>query len=67
MCFSSPKVPTPQAAPPPVTEQDPAVMASLDRERRRQAAALGKRSTMLSGTSGISAPATTAPKTFLGS
>lgn len=68
MCFSSPSAPpAPQAPPAPVSEQDQAVQASLDRERRRQAAALGKRSTMLTGSAGLSTPASTAPKTLLGS
>lgn len=67
MCFSSPSVPAPIPPPAPVTEQDQAVQASLDRERRRQAAAAGKRSTMLTGSAGLSTPASTAPKTLLGS
>jgi hypothetical protein len=66
MCFSQPKVPTAQAPPPTPTEQDQSVQASLDRERRRQAAAMGKRSTMLTGPAGVTAPLTTAPKTMLG-
>jgi hypothetical protein len=66
MCFSQPKVPTAQAPPSAPTEQDQAVQASLDRERRRQAAAMGKRSTMLTGPAGVTAPLTTAPKTMLG-
>ena len=66
MCFSSPSAPAAVAPPAPVSEQDQAVQASLDRERRRQAAALGKRGTMLTGNAGLSTPPTTAPKTFLG-
>lgn len=66
MCFSQPKVPTAQPAPPQPTEQDASVQASLDRERRRQAAAMGKRSTMLTGPGGVTAPISTAPKTMLG-
>ena len=69
MCFSSTSIPAPVAPPAAAqapTEQDQAVQASLDRERRRQAAAYGKRSTLLTGPSGLEAPATTAPKTLLG-
>lgn len=69
MCFSSPKIPAatpPPASAGPVTEQDQAVQAALDRERQRQAARLGKRSTMLTGNAGLSAPPPTAPKTMLG-
>jgi hypothetical protein len=69
MCFSSPSVPAatpPPASAQPVQEQDQAVQAALDRERMRQAARLGKRSTMLTGAAGLSAPSTPAPKTMLG-
>lgn len=69
MCFSSPSVPAatpPPASAGPVQEQDQAVQAALDRERRRQAAAMGKRSTMLTGAAGVTAPVSTAPKTMLG-
>ena len=67
MCFSSPSIPAATPPPAPVTEQDQAVQASLDRERRRQAAALGKRSTLLTGSAGLATPPSTAPKTLLGS
>ena len=66
MCLSSPKVPKAPAAVPSVQEQDPAVQSAMDRERRRQAAALGRRSTLLTGGSGLTSPATTTTKTLLG-
>lgn len=47
-------------------EQDPAVQASLEAERRRQANAMGRQSTFLTGGAGLTAPATTATKTLLG-
>lgn len=68
MCLSTPKVPAAPAAPAPVpTEQDPSVVASIDRERRRQLASMGRQSTILTGGAGVTGPATTAPaKTLLG-
>lgn len=67
MCFFSSDTPTP-TAPPPVApiEQEQAVQDSVNTERRRQAAALGQRSTMLTGGMGVTAPATTTQKTLLG-
>lgn len=67
MCFFSNDTPTP-TAPPPVApiEQEQAVQDSVNTERRRQAAALGQRSTMLTGGMGVTAPATTTQKTLLG-
>lgn len=67
MCLSTPSAPPIAPLPPTVTEQDPAVISAMERERRRQAAALGRRSTILTGGSGLTSPATTAPaKTLLG-
>lgn len=64
MCFSKPKMP---ASPEPkVQEQDAAVSAARDNERRRIAAASGRNSTMLTGGAGITSPATTSAKTLLG-
>ena len=66
MCFSSPKMPSIPAAVANPTEQDAAVTASLDADRRRRAAAAGQASTLLTGGQGLTTPATTAPKTLLG-
>lgn len=59
-----PAIPAPIANP---TEQDAAVTASLDADRRRRAAAMGQASTMLTGGQGVTAPAATTQKTLLGS
>ena len=70
MCFFGgndtpvPKPPPPPAAAP--VEQEQAVQESMDRERRRQAAAMGQRSTILTGAMGVAEPATTTKKTLLG-
>lgn len=66
MCFSSPSIPA--ATPPPAiaTAQDQTVTDALDRDRRARAAAAGKASTILTGPQGVTAPASTAPKTLLG-
>lgn len=66
MCLSKPSMPAVPAAPATPTEQDPAVQASLEAERRRQANAGGRQSTLLTGGAGLTSPATTAPKTLLG-
>lgn len=65
MCFATPSVPS---APPPIpmaVEQDRAVTASIDAERKRRAQASGLASTMLTGPLGA-APPTGAGKTLLG-
>lgn len=65
MClFKAPAAPTPVAPAAVPTPQDPAVLASRERERRRQAAAAG--STNLTGGKGVQTPITNAPKTLLG-
>lgn len=68
MCFfNRPSMPAPVAPPSPVvTEQDPAVQAAIDSERRRRAAAMGRQSTILTSPTGVSAPPTLAGKTLLG-
>ena len=66
MCFSSssmPAIPAPIQNP---TEQDAAVTASLDADRRRRAAAAGQASTLLTGGQGLTTPANTSQKTLLG-
>ena len=67
MCFSSPSMPAVKPAPAIATEQDAAVQASLDAERRRRAMAQGKQSTILTGPGGVTTPSTGGPKTLLGS
>lgn len=68
MCFSRPSIPAAPPPPPPVaTEQDQAVLAAQDAERKRRAMAQGRQSTILTGPMG--APVTQAsyaPKTLLG-
>lgn len=66
MCFSGPSLPAPQAPPPVATEQDAAVQASLDAERRRRALAAGRQSTILTGPQGVLAPPSGTAKTLLG-
>ena len=66
MCFSSPSMPAVQPAPPVATQQDAAVQAALDAERKRRAMAAGKASTIMTGPQGVTAPASYAPKTLLG-
>ncbi len=66
MCFSKPSISSPAALPVQTAQQDAAVMASQDSERRRQAAALGRQGTLLTGGAGLTTPATTTPKTLLG-
>lgn len=66
MCMPSGGQRSPNALPAVATEQDPAVQAALDADRKRRAAAGGMSSTMLTGGAGLTAPATTAPKTLLG-
>lgn len=67
MCFfktpSMPSIPAPVQNP---TEQDAAVTASLDADRRRRAAAAGQASTLLTGGQGLTTPASTNQKTLLG-
>lgn len=64
MCFSTPKMPA--STEPTVQEQDAAVSAARDSERRRIASAAGRNSTMLTGGAGVTTPATTGAKTLLG-
>lgn len=59
-----PDMPKPPAPLP--TEQDPAVLAAREEEKRRRAAAAGQDSTILTGSQGLTAPASTAQKTLLG-
>lgn len=68
MCFfDSTPTPTPTAPPSAAPiEQEQAVQESVDRERRRQAAAMGQRSTILTGSMGVAEPAATTKKTLLG-
>lgn len=66
MCFSTPSVPAAPAPLPTASEQDRAVTASMDEERRRKARASGLASMMLTGAQGagtVNAPG----KTLLGS
>lgn len=66
MCLSRPSLPPIAPAPAVATEQDPAVQAALDSERRRRAMANGRTSTLINGPQGITTPPPTAPKTLLG-
>lgn len=65
MCFSTPNVPPAQEPPKPIREQDAAVQAALDAERRRRASQGGFKSTVLTGGMGA-APPVTSTKTLLG-
>lgn len=68
MCFASPSIPRATPAPAPVVgPDDPSVQAAMDSERRRRAEAMGRASTILTGPGGVTAPASYAPKTLLGS
>lgn len=53
-------------APKTATEQDNAVQAAWERERRRQAAASGRNSTLLTSGSGVAGSANSGAKTLLG-
>lgn len=68
MC--GPKVPKAQKAPPPVAEiprlASKSVKSAGDRERRNQANAKGRSSTLLTGGRGVTSPANTGTKTLLG-
>lgn len=65
MCvFKAPKVEQ-QEIPAVATEQDPAVLAARERERRRQAAARSG-STLLSGGQGVTKPSPSTTKSLLG-
>lgn len=65
MCvFKAPKVES-QPIPAVATEQDPAVTAARDRERRRQAIARSG-STLLNGGAGVTANSPTSTKSLLG-
>lgn len=64
MCFSGPSIPPAQKPPPTATPSDPAVVAALDRERRRQMALGGRQSTILGGAD--IGPSTTGVKTLVG-
>lgn len=63
MCFGGPSV---RSTPAPVTAtpSDPVVLASVERERRRQGALQGR--TVLTSGQGVIATTPTAPKTLLG-
>ena len=67
MCFSSPNIPA--ATPPPAAakDQDPSIKAALDADRQRRDAMGGSKSTILTSAAGLTTPATSAPKTLLGS
>ena len=67
MCGGRPSVPAPVIIPQTPTGQAPAVQPPHEAERRRQANAGARQSTMLTGGAGLTAPATTAQKTLLGS
>jgi len=68
MCFASASMPTIPAAVQNPTEQDTAVQASLDAEKRRRAAAAGQASTLLNtgGAAGLAPSTPTTGKTLLG-
>ena len=67
MCMSSPSVPAAAPIPPVIdTAQIATNVGNDDAQRRARAAALGRASTILTGTQGIAAPVTAAPKTLLG-
>ena len=66
MCFSSPSVPSAPAPQQVATAQDPAVVASMERERRRAAMSQGIKSTMLTGGSGLKSPGQVSMKSLLG-
>lgn len=68
MCFAGPSMPGVTEAPKSPTEQDPVIQAKLADERKRRAQAAGLASTMLTGSSGLTMPATTTnSKSLLGS
>lgn len=65
--FSSPKAPAPIAAPPaPPAVDTEGVQAAGDAERRRQRAAKGRASTMLTGGSGVTSEASVGTAKLLG-
>lgn len=68
MCSAKkPDAPTPPPPPPPApTENVAEVTAARDKERRRMAAGLGKKSTMLTGALGDTSAAPVQQKTLLG-
>lgn len=70
MCFvNSPNPPPITAAPTPQSvakEQEAAVTAAMDRERRARRAAAGRKSTILTGPAGSPAPDAGGTKTLLG-
>jgi len=74
MCFGGPSVPDPVKPVPIPTAQDPAVLAALDDDRKRRAAAGkgmglgngGLNSTILGGGIGAAAPTGIGIKTALG-
>lgn len=70
MLLDATKAPEAPSAPTAVdstpTEVDPAVSAAREDEKRRRAAAAGLGSTILTGSQGLAAPATTGQKTLLG-
>jgi hypothetical protein len=70
MCGSSPSPPAPPPPPPAPPElpreTDEAVKRAREDERRRARAAVGRSGTILTGGTGLTAPATTEKKTLLG-
>ena len=64
---SSPKIPpSPPPPAPPAQQQDPAVLAARTRERRRQLALIGRRSTITTGPQGVPEGRTLGAPTLLG-
>ena len=66
MCFGGPSISGATPPPPTATASDPAVVAALDRDRRRRAAMDGRQSTILTSGSGLTTATTPALKTVLG-
>lgn len=63
---SPPPPPLPPAPPPPPKPTDPNVTRAKRDERRRAAGAIGRGSTILTGSQGLTTEASTARKTLLG-
>jgi hypothetical protein len=64
----SPKVPKPPAPPPPPERQvEEALVRSRDDRRRLALAAAGRQGTILTGSQGLTGPATLGSRTLLGS
>jgi hypothetical protein len=66
MCLSTPKVPSPPSPPPLAAEDDEAIRARQDAERRRLRLARGRSATILTGGLGDPQAAVSAAKTLLG-